>query len=110
MKTVFLDRDGVICQNRVDHVKSWAEFQFLPGALSAIAELTRAGCRVVVLTNQAVVNRGLMSAELVEEINRLMIEKVAEAGGRIDMVVYCPHRPEENCECRKPRPGNRAEC
>jgi D-glycero-D-manno-heptose 1,7-bisphosphate phosphatase len=105
MKTVFLDRDGVICYNRSDHVKSWAEFRFLPGALPALAQLRAAGHRVVVITNQAVINRGQMTVAQVEEINRRMVAAVAAFGGRIDLVVYCPHRPDEGCACRKPRPG-----
>src|SRR5690242_12788192 len=105
MKTVFLDRDGVICYNRSDHVKSWAEFRLLPGALPALARLTQAGCRVVVITNQAVINRGQMTAAQVEDIHQRMVAAVAAAGGHIDLVIYCPHRPDEGCACRKPRPG-----
>ncbi len=105
MRTVFLDRDGVICHNRRDHVKSWAEFQFLRGAVDAIVLLSRAGCQVVVVTNQAVINRGQMTVEQVEEINRRMVEEVAAAGGCIEIVLYCPHLPDEGCSCRKPRTG-----
>lgn len=102
---VFLDRDGVICENRCDHVKSWQEFVFLPGALSALAALAQSALKVVVVTNQAIVNRGLVPAETVEEINRRMVTSARSAGGRIDRVYYCPHRPEDNCACRKPKPG-----
>jgi D-glycero-D-manno-heptose 1,7-bisphosphate phosphatase len=105
MKTVFLDRDGVICRNRPDHVTSWAEFRFLPEALPALARLRRAGCRVVIITNQAVINRGQMTVAQVEEINRRMVAAVGAVGGHIDLVIYCPHRPDEGCACRKPRPG-----
>jgi D-glycero-D-manno-heptose 1,7-bisphosphate phosphatase len=105
MKTVFLDRDGVICYNRPDHVKSWAEFCFLPGALDGLRALTQAGCRIVVVTNQAVISRGQLTAAQVDEIHARMIAAVAAAGGRIDKVLYCPHRPDEDCACRKPRPG-----
>ena len=105
MSTVFLDRDGVICANRTDHVKSWAEFHFLPGAVEGIVALTRAGCQTVVVTNQAAVHRGLVSAAEVEAIHRQMVAAVAAAGGRIDLVLYCPHRADEQCRCRKPQPG-----
>ncbi|MBE7551512.1 MAG: HAD family hydrolase [Anaerolineales bacterium] len=105
MRAIFLDRDGVICQNRSDHVKSWTEFEFLPGAKSGLAALSRLNLPIIVVTNQAVVGRGIVSARVVEEINRKMVEEITASGGRIDRVLYCPHRPEDNCDCRKPKPG-----
>jgi len=105
VEAVFLDRDGVINENRADHVKSWSEFRFLPGACEAIARLTRAGLRVFVITNQAIVNRGLAAQETVDTVNDEMVREIERLGGRIEAVAYCPHRPEERCECRKPRPG-----
>lgn len=105
MADIFLDRDGVINYNRPEHVKSWAEFEFLPGSLAALARLKEAGQRVFVITNQAAVNRRLLSPPALEAIHRQMIEEVARHGGQIEAVLYCPHRPEEGCACRKPRPG-----
>jgi D-glycero-D-manno-heptose 1,7-bisphosphate phosphatase len=105
MKAIFLDRDGVICKNRTDHVKSWDEFRFLPGAKEALAQLSQLDLPVIVVTNQAAINRGLVSAKMVEEIHHRMVDEVTAAGGRIDRVFYCPHRPDEDCLCRKPRPG-----
>jgi D-glycero-D-manno-heptose 1,7-bisphosphate phosphatase len=105
MRAVFLDRDGVICENRPDHVKNWDEFQFLPGAKNSLAALSRLGLAVVVVTNQAVIGRGIVPASTVDDIHRRMMAEVATFGGRIDRVVYCPHRPEENCGCRKPKAG-----
>lgn len=105
MKTIFLDRDGVISRNRDDYVKCISEFEFLPGALQAIGRLTRAGYRVVVISNQQAVGKGLMSSETLEEIDRKLKKDVAEAGGRIDAAYYCPHLKEENCGCRKPATG-----
>ena len=105
MSTIFLDRDGVINYNRVDHVKSWAEFEFLPGSLQALASLRKANYRVFVVTNQAVINRGIVEQAVVEHIHRQMLEQISKAGGRVEAVLYCPHRPEENCLCRKPLPG-----
>lgn len=104
-RAVFVDRDGVICHNRADHVKSWDEFVFLPGAVDALAQLSRAGFYVVVVTNQAVINRGIISAETVHEIHRRMTQAVERAGGWIAQTLYCPHRPDEQCACRKPAPG-----
>lgn len=105
MSTIFIDRDGVINENRSDYVKSWSEFCFLPGSIEAIAKLTQAGHRIVVCTNQAGVARGIISVETVEEIHRKMMAEIAEAGGLIEKVYYCPHGKDENCPCRKPRPG-----
>jgi D-glycero-D-manno-heptose 1,7-bisphosphate phosphatase len=104
-RAVFLDRDGVICRNRSDHVKSWDEFVFLPGALEAIAQLTEAGLSVVVVTNQAIINRHMVSVDVVRDIHARMRRAIESAGGRVDRVLFCPHRPDEHCPCRKPEPG-----
>jgi len=103
--TIFLDRDGVINENRSDYVKSWDEFRFLPGAREAIARLTRSGHRIVVCSNQAGIARGIIAQETVEEIHRRMIAAIGEMGGVIEKVYYCPHAKDANCPCRKPRPG-----
>ncbi len=86
MSTIFLDRDGVINENRSDYVKSWDEFRFLPGSKEAIAELTNAGHRIIVCTNQAAIARGIISVETVEEIHCRMVAEISEAGGIIDDV------------------------
>lgn len=105
MSTVFIDRDGVINANRSDYVKSWDEFHFLPGSREAIVKLSQAGHRIVVCTNQAGVAKGIISVETVEDIHRRMVAEIAEMGGVIEKVYYCPHGKEENCTCRKPQPG-----
>jgi D-glycero-D-manno-heptose 1,7-bisphosphate phosphatase len=105
LSTVFVDRDGVVNRNRKDHVKSWEEFVFLPRAVEALAELTRHGFKIVILTNQAAINRGITPRETIEEIHARMREVLARAGARVDGVFYCPHRPDERCACRKPKPG-----
>lgn len=105
MRAIFLDRDGVICENRPDHVKSWSEFQFLPGALGALRRLAQAPLAIVVVTNQAIIRRGIVPASVVEEIHERMAWHVRRAGGRLDAIYYCPHRPDEGCSCRKPQPG-----
>lgn len=104
-KTVFIDRDGVICENRADYVKDWTEFIFLPNALEALAELKQAGYRVVIVTNQSAVGRGFMSLETLQDIHERMITAIRQAGGEIEHVFYCPHQPEDSCDCRKPQPG-----
>lgn len=105
MSTIFLDRDGVINENRSDYVKSWSEYHFLPGAREAIAKLTQAGHRIVVCTNQAGIARGSISLATVEDIHQRMLAGIAEMGGYIEKVYYCPHSKDECCSCRKPRPG-----
>lgn len=107
MLTIFLDRDGVINRNLPggDYVKNWEEFQFLPGALRAIARLTQAGFRLLVITNQACIGKGIVSRDIVQEIHELMLLEIERAGGRIEAVLCCPHLPDEGCDCRKPSPG-----
>ncbi|MEJ5199420.1 MAG: D-glycero-beta-D-manno-heptose 1,7-bisphosphate 7-phosphatase [Anaerolineae bacterium] len=102
---IFLDRDGVINENRSDYVKSWAEFVFLPGALEALRKLADLDRPVIVISNQSAIGRGIVDRETIDEINARMMDAVRAAGGRIDGVLYCPHRPDEGCICRKPRPG-----
>jgi D-glycero-D-manno-heptose 1,7-bisphosphate phosphatase len=102
---IFLDRDGVINENRPEHVKSWDEFEFLPDVLTSIQRLTQTGLPIFVVTNQAIIARGLVRESTVREINIRMMDSVAAAQGHIEKVYYCPHNEDENCECRKPRPG-----
>lgn len=102
---IFLDRDGVINQNRVDHVKSWEEFEFVPGALDSIRVLTETGLPIFVVTNQASVNRGLMSLDTLHDIHHRMLREIERAGGCVTKVYYCPHDNHEECSCRKPNPG-----
>ena len=104
-RAVFLDRDGVINENRPEYVKSWDEFRFLPGALASLARLARSPFAIVVLSNQSAINRGLVSWPEVNAINARMVRQVEAHGGRIDGVYVCPHRPDEGCSCRKPEPG-----
>src|SRR5215831_13737589 len=104
MSTIFLDRDGVINENRADYVKSWQEFRFLPGSKEAIARLTHAGHRIIVCTNQACIARRIVAVETVEEIHRRMTAEIAQVGGMVRKVYYCPHGKDEGCFCRKPQP------
>jgi D-glycero-D-manno-heptose 1,7-bisphosphate phosphatase len=102
---IFIDRDGVINANRADYVKSWAEFEFLPGSREALVGLSGLGWPVVVISNQSAIGRGLVSAATVAEINARMVAEIEQAGGRVDGVYICPHHPDEGCACRKPQPG-----
>ena len=103
---VFLDRDGVINENvDGDYVRSWERLRLLPGAVEAIAELTRAGFPIVIVTNQQGVGKGLMAASDVENIHTRLVEEIERAGGRVAAVRYCPHLAAAGCACRKPKPG-----
>jgi len=102
---VFLDRDGVINVDRRDYVKSWSDFKFLPGAFKALRLLKENEIRVIIITNQSGVNRGLMTLDTLLEIHEKMLDAIRTHGGEIEAIYYCPHTPAENCECRKPKPG-----
>jgi D-glycero-D-manno-heptose 1,7-bisphosphate phosphatase len=104
-RLVVLDRDGVINRDSDDFIKTPDEWQPLPGSLEAIASLCDAGFRVVVATNQSGVGRGLFDAEMLELIHRKMIDGIQAAGGELQGIFVCPHHPDENCDCRKPKPG-----
>jgi D-glycero-D-manno-heptose 1,7-bisphosphate phosphatase len=105
MKLVILDRDGTINEDSAEYVKSPAEWIPLPGALEAIARLNHAGWHVVVATNQSGLGRGLFDVAALNAMHAKMHALLAAVGGRIDAVFYCPHGPEEVCQCRKPEPG-----
>ena len=105
MTVVFLDRDGVINENRDDYVKSVDELEFLPGAIEAAGRLSSAGIRIVIVSNQQGVGRGMISPESLEQINAAVLSKLAESGVDVSGVYYCPHLKEDDCECRKPKPG-----
>ena len=105
-KIVFLDRDGVINKYPGDtrFVTKWEEFHFLPDVLKAIRRLTEQGYEIKVISNQSGISRGFYSQESLDEITRRMIEQIEKEGGRME-VYYCPHREEDNCDCRKPKIG-----
>ena len=104
-KVVFLDRDGVINRDSPEYIKTWEEFEFLPGSLEALAMLDRNGFRVIVITNQSIIGRGMADLETLSRTHRQMVKAVAANGGRIYDIFFCPHRPEDGCDCRKPAPG-----
>jgi D-glycero-D-manno-heptose 1,7-bisphosphate phosphatase len=102
---VFLDRDGVIIENKMDYVKSWDEVHFLPGVFVALSRLAKSEFAIVMVTNQSAIGRGIITAEDAEKLNEQILVVIKTNGGRIDGWYLCPHRPEDDCTCRKPRPG-----
>ena len=105
MKLVILDRDGVINQDSEHFIKNTTEWKPIPGSLEAIAKLNHAGFRVVVASNQSGIGRGFLDMGALNAINDKMYRVLAQVGGRIDALFYCPHAAEANCDCRKPKPG-----
>lgn len=102
---LILDRDGVINADRSDYVLSVAQWQPLPGALAALARLSRAGVRLAVATNQSAVGRGWLAPAELARIHLHMLRALETAGGRIEAIAVCPHAPGAGCDCRKPAPG-----
>ncbi len=105
IKLLILDRDGTINVDSDEYIKSPSEWTAVQGSLEAIAKLNHAGWHVVVVTNQSGLGRGVFEVSDLNAIHSLMHQKLAEHGGRIDAVFYCPHTPDEACHCRKPQPG-----
>ena len=105
MRLIILDRDGVINQDSANYIKSPEEWIPIPGSLEAIARLCRAEFRIVIITNQSGIGRGLFTIDTLNRIHTRMLEHIRQKGGEIDAIMICPHTPEDNCDCRKPKPG-----
>lgn len=104
-RAIFLDRDGVLNENRSDYVKSWQEFVWLPGSLDALATLAVQDRPVIIITNQSIVGRGLVARAILDDVHSRMRQQAQAHGGRIDAVYACLHAPTDLCICRKPLPG-----
>lgn len=105
IKLVILGRDGILNEYREDHVKGPEEWVPIKGSLEAVARLNHAGWHVVLATNQAGIGRGMIDMVSVNAVHAHMQRQLAALGGRFDAVFFCPHTPEEQCDCRKPLPG-----
>ncbi len=101
---VFLDRDGTICRD-VHYMRSPEQFELLPGAAEGIKLLNELGVKVIVATNQSGVARGYFTEETLKKIHERMVEELSREGAKVDAIYYCPHHPDDNCECRKPKIG-----
>ena len=104
-KLVILGRDGILNVFRDDHVKAPDEWVPIPGALEAVAQLNQAGWHAVIATNQSGIGSGMVEMASLNAVHRHMMQLLAEKGGRIDAVFFCPHGPNDHCDCRKPLPG-----
>ena len=105
MKLIILDRDGTINQDSDDFIKSPEEWIPIPGALEAIARLNHAGWHTVIASNQSGLGRGLFDISALNAIHAKLHKQLAALGGRMDAIFFCPHTPDDNCNCRKPLPG-----
>jgi D-glycero-D-manno-heptose 1,7-bisphosphate phosphatase len=104
-KVVFLDRDGVINRDSPNYIKSWEEYEFLPNSLEAIKRLTLNELSIIIITNQSAINRKMVSEKGLDHIHTMMKTAIEAHGGSIKDIFYCPHVPEDRCDCRKPEPG-----
>lgn len=105
MKLIILDRDGVINEDSDEYIKSPEEFIPVPGSLEAIARLNHAGYRVAVISNQSGIARKYFNTATLQSIHEKLRSLLADIGGHIDTILYCPHRPDDHCNCRKPKTG-----
>lgn len=102
---LFLDRDGVIIENRANYVRQWADVEFFPQALAALARIRASTYKIIIVTNQSAVGRGLMSWQTAVALNQQIVEVVHQHHGRIDASYLCPDAPDPTSRCRKPAPG-----
>jgi D-glycero-D-manno-heptose 1,7-bisphosphate phosphatase len=105
IKYVLLDRDGVINADSDNYIRSPEQWQALPNSLQAMSNLAAAGYRVVVISNQSGIGRGYYSIATLHAIQRKMYQQIRAAGGDLYAIYYCPHHPQQDCQCRKPKPG-----
>ena len=102
---IFIDRDGVIIENRENYVRSWADVEILPEAVQALRLASSSKYKIVIVTNQSGIGKGLIPPDTARRINRRLLKIITNGGGRIDGVYVCPHTPDDHCACRKPKPG-----
>jgi D-glycero-D-manno-heptose 1,7-bisphosphate phosphatase len=104
-RAIFLDRDGVITKERKDYVKCVGEVEMIPHVAESLVRLNSLNFKTIIITNQSAINRGLTTHAEVAKIHDLVLKYLLSRGFKVDAVYYCPHRPDENCDCRKPKPG-----
>ncbi|MFK7803643.1 MAG: D-glycero-alpha-D-manno-heptose-1,7-bisphosphate 7-phosphatase [Anaerolineae bacterium] len=102
---IFLDRDGVIIENRDAYVRSWDDVEIFDDAVETVVKLKSTQYLIVIVTNQSAVGRKIITIEGATAINNRLVSIIEDRGGFVDGVYICPHSPIDNCNCRKPRPG-----
>jgi D-glycero-D-manno-heptose 1,7-bisphosphate phosphatase len=102
---IFLDRDGVLIENRSDYVRDWSQVKIFPDAIRALSHSAIKNYKIVIVTNQSAIGRELISLETAKHINGRLVDLIHHYGGQMDAVYMCPHKPDDGCFCRKPKPG-----
>jgi len=102
---IFLDRDGVLIENRADYVRDWSQVNIFPEAIQALSNPKINNYKIVIVTNQSAVGQGIISLATAKDINEHLVKLIHAQHGRVDGVYLCPHEPNANCDCRKPKPG-----
>ena len=102
---IFLDRDGVLIENRSDYVRDWSQVKIIPEAIHALSLTQARNYKIVIVTNQSAIGRGFVRPEKADEINRRLVNLIQHHGGQVDGIYVCPHKPDDDCICRKPKPG-----
>jgi len=102
---IFLDRDGVLIENRADYVRDWSQVVIFHDAINALLNTNLHHYKIVIVTNQSAVGREIISLETAQEINNQLVVVIRNHEGRVDGVYVCPHKPDDDCNCRKPKPG-----
>jgi len=104
-QAIFLDRDGVIVENRLDYIRSWDDVEIYPESIHTLAGLSGKPYKIIIITNQSAVGQGLIPLKTAEDINQRLVQEIEQSGGRIDATYICPHTPQDMCSCRKPEAG-----
>lgn len=102
---IFLDRDGVLIENKSDYVRDWSQVEIFPEAIHTLSHSALKNYKIVIVTNQSAVGRGLISLDTAIEINSRLVQLIHHHGGQVDAAYLCPHKPDDDCSCRKPKPG-----
>jgi D-glycero-D-manno-heptose 1,7-bisphosphate phosphatase len=102
---IFLDRDGILIENRSNYVRDWSQVKIFPEAINALSLPAVKNYKIVVITNQSAVGRGLITLQTARDINDRLVNLINRQGGQVHGVYMCPHKPDDGCKCRKPKPG-----
>ncbi len=104
-RVVFLDRDGVLNTRYPEYISHWQDYVFYPWTFQALRKLTKANGRIFLMTNQSGIGRGFFTKQMLDVIHQNLQQRLAESGGILTEIYYCPHHPDAHCDCRKPEIG-----